>query len=71
MVIDSQSKAQSRDVETGIQGAEGVQIVSGLKPGEQVITQGSYGLNDKTKVKIEKPAAAENGDAGKKGDDKD
>jgi HlyD family secretion protein len=60
MVIDPQSKAQSRDVQTGIQSPDGVQIVAGLKPGEQVVTQGAYGLPDKTKVKIEKPAAAEN-----------
>jgi multidrug efflux pump subunit AcrA (membrane-fusion protein) len=64
MVVDSQSKAQSRDVETGIQGEQGVQIVSGLKEGEQVITQGAYGLTDKTKVKIETPAAA-NSEGGK------
>lgn len=68
MVVDAQSKAQSRDVETGIQGQEGVQIVSGVKEGEQVITQGAYGLDDKTKVKIEKPTAAEN-EGGKKDED--
>lgn len=69
MVIDSQSKAQSRDVESGIQSADAVQIVSGLKPGEQVVTQGAYGLPDKTKVKIEKPPAAE-GEGAKGADDK-
>ncbi|HET6844038.1 MAG TPA: efflux RND transporter periplasmic adaptor subunit [Candidatus Angelobacter sp.] len=58
MVIDSQSTAQSRDVKLGIQTPEQAQIVDGLKPGEQVVTQGAYGLPDKTKVKIEKPGAA-------------
>src|SRR5215510_5129865 len=57
MVVDSQSKAQSRDVETGISADPQVQIVSGLKPGEQVITQGAYGLPNKTKVKVEKQEA--------------
>src|SRR5215469_3916254 len=68
MVVDSQSRAQSRDVETGIRTEEQVQIVSGLKAGEQVITQGAYGLPEKKeaesrgliwplKVKVEKPAA--------------
>jgi multidrug efflux pump subunit AcrA (membrane-fusion protein) len=73
MVVDAQSKAASRDVQTGIQGQEGVQIVAGLNPGEQVITQGAYGLPDKTKVKIEKPAAEEKdkSDEGDKGKDKD
>lgn len=77
MVIDQQSKAQSRDVQTGIQSQDDVQIVAGLKPGEQVVTQAAYGLPDKTKVKVEKPPAAEKegekGDSEKKGekDDKD
>jgi multidrug efflux pump subunit AcrA (membrane-fusion protein) len=63
MVINAEGKAENRDVKTGIQTPEQVQIVSGLKPGEQVVTKGAYGLPDKTKVKVEKPAPA--GDAGK------
>jgi multidrug efflux pump subunit AcrA (membrane-fusion protein) len=59
MVIDAQSQAQSRDVKIGIQTPEEVQIVSGVKAGEQVVSQGAYGLSDKTKVKVEKPEAAE------------
>lgn len=81
MVVDSQSRAQSRDVETGLRTDQAVQIVSGLKAGEQVITQGAYGLPEKKeaesrgliwplKVKVEQPAATE-GDAGKEDEDKD
>ena len=74
MVVDSASTAQSRDVKVGIQTAQQTQIVSGLKAGEQVITDGAYGLPDKTKVKIEKAEAAPQGEikpsAGEK-DDKD
>ena len=55
MVVDSQNQASSRDVKTGIATGQQVQIVSGLKPGEMVVTEGAYGLPDKTKVKIEKP----------------
>lgn len=55
MVIDGQSVAQSRDVKLGIQGPQDAQVVSGVKPGEMVISEGAYGLPDKTKVKIEKP----------------
>jgi len=58
MVIGSDETVQSRDVKTGIKTSEDVQIVSGLKPGEQVVIQGAYGLPDKTKVKVEKPSAA-------------
>lgn len=75
MVVDGQSQASSRDVRTGIQTGQQVQIVSGLKPGEMVVTAGAYGLPDKTKVKIEKPesesagqGAKDNGDDAKSGD---
>jgi multidrug efflux pump subunit AcrA (membrane-fusion protein) len=69
MVIDSASTAQSRDVKTGIQNGQDVEIVSGIKPGEMVITEGAYGLPDKTKVKVEKPSA-ENGEGDSGKDDK-
>jgi multidrug efflux pump subunit AcrA (membrane-fusion protein) len=59
MVIDGQSIAHSRDVELGIQTPDETQIVSGLEPGEQVVTQGAYGLPDQTKVKVEKASAPE------------
>jgi multidrug efflux pump subunit AcrA (membrane-fusion protein) len=68
MVVDSQDVAQSRDVKTGIQNGEEVQILSGLKPGEQVVSQGVYGLPDKTKVKVEKPNAAKGEDDSAKDD---
>lgn len=67
MVVDAQNRAQSRDVKIGIKTGDQAQIVSGLKPGEVVITEGAYGLPDKTRVRIEKPesAAAENGPSDK------
>jgi len=72
MVVDSQNQAQSRDVKIGIKTAEQAQIVSGLKPGEMVITGGAYGLPDKTKVKIEKAeSAGAEGDSDKDKGDKD
>ncbi|HKT49656.1 MAG TPA: efflux RND transporter periplasmic adaptor subunit [Candidatus Angelobacter sp.] len=61
MVIDAQNTAQSRDVKLGVQTPQEAQVVSGLKPGEQVITEGAYGLPDKTKVTVEKPATAAEG----------
>jgi len=70
MVVDSQNQASSRDVKTGIQTGQQVQIVSGLKSGEVVVSEGAYGLPDKTKVKIEKPEAeAAAGEGAKEKDD--
>ncbi len=74
MVVSAQNEAQSREVRVGIQAADEVQIVSGLNPGEQVVSQGAYGLPDKTRVKIEKPDTAEKLDghgAGGEKSDKD
>lgn len=58
MVVDSQSVAQSREVKLGIRTPQETQIVAGLRQGERVITEGAYGLPDKTKVKVEKANAA-------------
>jgi HlyD family secretion protein len=70
MVIGSDGVAHKRDVETGIQTPDSVQIASGVKPGEQVVSVGAYGLPDNTKVKVEAPPAPgkEGGDEDKGGD---
>ena len=65
LVVNSQNQAMSRDVKTGITTGQQVQIVSGLKPGEVVVTEGAYGLPDKTKVKIEKPETESAGEGAK------
>ena len=64
-VIGSDGTAKSRDVKIGIKNSEDVQIVSGLKAGEQVVTEGAYGLKDNTKVKVEKPSPEGSEDKGK------
>jgi multidrug efflux pump subunit AcrA (membrane-fusion protein) len=64
MVVGSDSVAHKRDVETGIQTADAVQIVSGVKPGEQVVSTGAYGMADNTKVKIQAPQPANEKDEG-------
>lgn len=51
MLVKSDSRAYSQEIETGIREGSSVQVVSGLKPGEIVIATGAYGLPDKTKVK--------------------
>lgn len=55
MVIGSDNVAHKRDVETGIQASDSIQLTKGVKPGEQVVTAGAYGLPDNTKVKVEAP----------------
>jgi multidrug efflux pump subunit AcrA (membrane-fusion protein) len=60
MVVQSDSRAYSKNVKTGIQQDTMIQIVSGLQPGQQVIVSGQYGLPDKTKVKAT-PASASPG----------
>lgn len=63
MVVDSADVAHQREVQTGIADGKNVQIVSGLKAGERVITSGSYAMADGTKVKIEsgKPGSEDQG----------
>ncbi len=68
MVVGSDSVAHKREVEIGIQTPDSVQIVSGLKPGEQVVSTGAYGLPDNTKVK---PESAQSADETKSADKSD
>ncbi|HTX14714.1 MAG TPA: efflux RND transporter periplasmic adaptor subunit [Candidatus Baltobacteraceae bacterium] len=52
MVVGSDGIAHQTSVATGIHDGAEVQIVSGLHPGEQVVTQGAYGLPDGAKVAV-------------------
>jgi multidrug efflux pump subunit AcrA (membrane-fusion protein) len=67
VMIVKEGHAQQVEVETGIHNDDQVQITKGLSSGETVIVRGSYGLPDKTKVKI---AEAQAGEPGKPGADK-
>jgi multidrug efflux pump subunit AcrA (membrane-fusion protein) len=67
MVVDSQSRAESREVQAGIREGDVVQITAGLNAGDEVITAGGYGLPDKTKVNVQSANAAA-APAGKSGD---
>jgi RND family efflux transporter MFP subunit len=62
-VVDEKGIAQSRPVRIGGRTDHGAWITDGLKPGENIVTQGAYGVDDSTKVetgssKDEKPATA-------------
>jgi HlyD family secretion protein len=57
MLIGKDQLAHQTAVKTGIHQDGDVQILSGLTAGQQVVTQGAYGLPDGTKVAVTKPAA--------------
>lgn len=57
-VIDKDGTAHKIAVQLGINDGEDVQVMQGLNGSETVITKGSYGLSDGTKVEIGKPGAA-------------
>jgi HlyD family secretion protein len=68
MTMGSDGLAHHKIVTLGIQDGEDVQVISGLGKNDTVITDGSYGLDDGTKVKVgsadedEKPAAGKSED---------
>lgn len=55
LVVGADSLAHEHEIETGIRESGKVQILKGLEPGEQVIVVGGLGLEDKAKVRVEKP----------------
>ncbi len=73
----SGEKAQQKKVTLGVKGKDLVQIASGIKEGDPVVTEGGYGVPDGATIKIEKPGEegkegdAKEGDEGDKKDDAD
>jgi multidrug efflux pump subunit AcrA (membrane-fusion protein) len=55
MVAGADSLAHERKVQLGIRSGDDVQILSGVKEREQVITVGGLGLEDKAKITTAKP----------------
>jgi HlyD family secretion protein len=55
MTVAANSTAHLKKVEVGVREADKVQIVSGASPGDQVISVGAIGLDDKAKVRIVQP----------------
>lgn len=49
-VVDGKHVAHKREVQLGAAQGDLVQITSGVKPGETVVVEGSYGLPDKAEV---------------------
>lgn len=61
MVVDNQGKAHKREVTTGIDTGDLIQITKGLQPGEIVVTTGAYGLPEGTQVKTASGQQTKNG----------
>src|SRR5207245_10477345 len=59
MIVGSDSVADERKVSVGVRQGDRVQIVSGLQEGDQVVTSGGLGLEDKAKVAIQQPKPEE------------
>jgi len=71
LLAGSDNLAHQKPVQVGIRNSEAAQILSGVNPGDKVITSGGYAVPDKTKIKVEEPASAEKeGDKARK-DEKD
>ena len=71
MVVGDDGAAHKKPVTLGITDGEDVQVLSGIAPGDTVITGGAYGLDDGTKVKVGKADADDEAKPDAKGGDKD
>lgn len=58
MIAGTDGLAHESKVETGVRESDNIQIISGVKAGDQVIIEGALGLDDKSKIEIQKPGAA-------------
>jgi HlyD family secretion protein len=62
MVVTKDSVAHERTVAVGVRQGDRVQILSGVQEGDQVVTSGGLGLEDKAKVSIQQPKAEDDDD---------
>jgi HlyD family secretion protein len=56
MIAGKDSLAHESKVKVGVRTSDQAQILSGVNPGDQVITEGALGLDDKAKITITQPA---------------
>jgi HlyD family secretion protein len=67
LVITPDNIAHRRPVQLGIREGDKVQILNGVRPGEEVVVVGGIGLDDKAKVKVVTPGAPEEADEDESG----
>jgi RND family efflux transporter MFP subunit len=71
MLAGPDGRAHQKTVKVGIRSGDDVQIVEGVNAGDKVVSNGAYGLPDKTKIQIQAAEApAEGSPEGAKGDPK-
>lgn len=70
MVISSDLVAHERGITVGVRQGDRVQVLGGVQDGEQVVTSGGLGLEDKAKVVIEQPKPEDDDDDDQAADDK-
>lgn len=63
LIVESDGTAKKRPAKIGLRTADTVQILDGVSPTDLVITEGGYGLDDGTKVKV---GSEKGDDTGKK-----
>jgi HlyD family secretion protein len=68
LLAGSDEKAHQKVVQTGIRNNQLTQIVSGINPGDPVVTTGGYAVPDGTAIKVGAPGGEKEG--ADKGDDK-
>ena len=66
LAIDDKNVAHEKVVTIGAREPELVQVLSGVEPGERVVTVGGVGLEDKAKVRVMKPGEKAAGEAEEK-----
>jgi RND family efflux transporter MFP subunit len=54
-VVDKDSVVHERKIEVGIREGTKVQVLSGVAPGQNVVTTGGLGLQDGAKIRVEEP----------------
>ena len=65
MLAGSDGRAHQKAVKLGIRSGEDVQVLEGLSASDKVVSNGAYGLPDKTKIKIQAPEAPAEGENAK------
>lgn len=69
LVVDSNSIAHLRPVQLGVREGNKVQVLNGARPGEEVVTVGGLGVDDKSKVKVIDTTVKESEDEDENQDD--